>query len=261
MRFDRNRSRLELSNEQMKELVRMAAGDLDPSTCAQEWVDAGIVVDGEVHPVAGGMIAVALDAPRASSIRRFDGSDMAPLFVGIDQHGRATMTEAAGFGASDGAAAWITATRIELLPALLMQAVRLHAGIPSPEGREAFSITAAELDETLMRLSAGEGAPNEVRADSEECALDRLLQAFESGWEAAGGWQRQAADSFVTVLNAGVLGLWFVDTGRVEGGEMIDRNKASCLVPCTVAEATARLGDVVTGRHAARPGGANAGVV
>ncbi len=239
MRFDRNRARLELTNDELKTLVRLAVGDVDAATCDESWSAEGIVDGSRVHPVAAGMAIVAVEPDRGVAIERFDGKEMAPLWIGFDEHGRATLTEPT----TDGRIS-IVATQISLMPALVIQALRLNPAKPRGDGRAAMTVTAGDIDDVLAQL--GSGAP-ETPTGEDPPVIESLLSSFDSAWRATGSWRGQPGDLSMTILDAGSHGLWLVDTDR-ERDAVADRETPVCLTPVTVAEVTSVLGDVVTGR-------------
>lgn len=230
--FDRNRARLTLTSEDLRALVRLATNTDDPTTAGRRWTDAAVVVDGVVDPVAAAMALVAVEPHRAIALERFDGATSASLYVGWDPAGRVTITEAA-----DGDHLAITATHRELLPALLLQALRIHPDLPSPD-RVPLVVPARLVDAALAGRSSEGGdrsVPDELRA---------VMDAFSHGWRATGSWRGRAADDTMTVVDTGTLGLWMVTA--------TDDEQVIHLGPVTVAEAVARLGDVVSGRTRAR---------
>lgn len=215
-----------------------------------------------LHPTVAGIVGVLAAPARSVVIERFDGGVVAPLFVAFDQRGRAVLTEGAG-GAGDaaGAAAGqpalaMTATHLELLPALLSQALRLHAGLPAPS-RPALTATAGQIEAALAvpapTLPAPAPGAERVEAGGTEVAEPRLVEVLGTmthGWRASGCWGRGETDRSVTVMSCGPHGLWHVDRGPGDHGPVpIGPDDRVDLRPVTVAEARVLLGDVVTGRH------------
>jgi len=198
---------------------------------------------GEVHPTVAGIVALLASPRRSVAIERFDHGLVTPLFVAFDERGRAVLTEGAG---DDGLA--MTATHLELLPALLSQALRLHAGLPGGDRRELVA-TAAQIEAALAGAGGGDAeAPDLPAGDDPE--LSAVLAAMTHGWRASASWAGAGIDRSATVMSAGDRGLWHVDRGPADHGPApIGPDDRVTLRPVTVAEARALLGDVVTGRR------------
>ncbi len=202
--------------------------------------------DESLHPTVAGIVAVLGAPARSVVIERFDRGLVAPLFVAFDDRGRAVLTE--GAGEADGKAALsMTATHLELLPALLSQALRLHAGLPAAN-RHPLAATAGQIEAAM----AGSGAAGVAGvAGVAEPGLAAVLTEMTHGWRASGCWGGAEIDRSVTVMSAGDEGLWHVDRGPADFGPVpIGPDDRFDLRPVTVAEARALLGDVVTGRRA-----------
>lgn len=213
MRFDPFRARLDIDVDGLRSLVLMACGDLDPADAGPQWGEAGIVVGSQLHPVVAGLAKVAIAPHRAVAIERLTEHGIAPLHIGWESNGRATLTEAG----RDGEVA-ITATHLELLPALVLQALRFRPGAVVP-GR----------------------AP--VRVETDDLAdLPVAIGQVRHAWRATGSWQAASADGSATVVDAGERGLWFGEPDPHDGHSLI-------LVPAPPDDVVDRLGDIVTGRR------------
>ncbi len=196
--------------------------------------------DESLHPTVAGIVVVLGAPARSVVIERFERGLVAPLFVAFDRQGRAVVTDGAGDVAGK-AALSMTATHLELLPALLSQALRLHTGLPAA-GRHPLAATAGQIE---AAMAGGEAA------GVTEPGLAAVLAEMTHGWRASGCWAEAEIDRSVTVMSAGDKGLWHVDRGTADLGPVpIGPDDRLDLRPVTVAEARALLGDVVTGRRA-----------
>jgi hypothetical protein len=234
--------RLELTPDELRALARLATGDLAPDDVPHGWVDAGLVADGAVHPVAAAMALVAIAPERAVAIERLAGDSIVPLMVGWHRSGRATLTEHVPSDDGDGRLV-VTATHVELLPALLMQAIGLQPDQP-PASRPPIETTAGVIDDAIVELAQG-GVVAALAAP------DDLLAVLDHGelvMRATGSWQGDLADASVTLLMAGHEGVWMIERDTTTRS----RETEVRLRPTDVATAVARLGDVVTGRTAPR---------
>lgn len=202
--------------------------------------------DESLHPTVAGIMAVLGAPARSVVIERFDRGLVAPLFVAFDRQGRAVVTEGAG-DVGGKAALSMTATHVELLPALLSQALRLHAGLPAAS-RHPLAATAGQIE---AAMAGGAVAGVAGVAGVAEPGLAAVLAAMTHGWRASGCWAEAEIDRSVTVMSAGDEGLWHVDRGAADLGPVpIGPDDRLDLRPVTVAEARALLGGVITGRRA-----------
>jgi hypothetical protein len=185
-----------------------------------------------------GAATLALDPHRAVLLERSDGRTLSRVHVGWARDGRAAITEQG----PDGQLA-ITASHLALLPALVMQILRLHPGIPAPRERRAITTTAAAIDRHLLDVAA--------RGHATGDELGALLTHWSGAWRATGSWQDRPADRSVTAVNAGPLGLWTLDR-RDDAGTSTPDSPVR-LLPADPSAVIAVLGDVVTGRRSPRP--------
>jgi hypothetical protein len=79
--------------------------------------------------------------------------------------------------------------------------------------------------------------------------LDDLMDNWRLAWRASGSYGDSDIDIHVTIVDAGERGVWRVE----QPGRMADEEVEVTLVPITIKEATALLGDVVTGRRSRQP--------
>ena len=256
--LDQRQRRLRLPPSQLGALAQLATAQ-QRADIPDHWVDAGIVADGEVHPIAAAVALVAVAPDRAIAIERLAGASIAPLMVGWDRFGRATMTEhepaddgrvdgeeretdseAAEGGAAGDGHLTITATHFELLPALLLQAVGLFPDHPAAAG-DRIDTTAGVIDDAIADLARG-GVFGSLEAPD---ALIAVLEHGETVLRATGSWAGRPADTSITLLLAGTRGVWLVE----RDDPTPSRDTVVQLVPSDVATAAALLGDVVTGRR------------
>jgi hypothetical protein len=246
--FDPIQRRLDISPDQLTRFTRHIIGR-GSDTPASEF--AALTRDGHVHPVAAGIALVATAPDRAIAIERLTDDTIEPLMIGWHRSGRATLTEhhaSVPDGDRDGHLS-ITATHVELLPALVLQAIGLHPDQP-PAARQPIETTAGIIDDAVIDLAAGGVAGSLAASDD----LLAVMRACERIVRATGSWQGAAADSSVTLLLAGTEGVWLVDRGASgDPADAADRSAAVRIEPIDAATATARLGDVVTGRTAPHP--------
>ncbi len=247
MQFDPIRATLVATDDELAELAA-------PKTEAGDGV--------QLHPTAAGIVALLASPCRSVAIERFDRGLVSPLFVAFDERGRAVLTEGAGH---DRLA--MTATHLELLPALLSQALRLHAGLSAGD-RQEVTATAAQIQAALAGAEGAEARHDTGAADAEPgpagqaaagpeptgslaaAEQDRaaVLGAMTHGWRASASWAGADIDRSVTVMSAGDRGLWHVDRGPADHAPLpIGPDDRVTLRPVTAAQARSLLGDVVTG--------------
>lgn len=201
-------SQVTLARDELCELVPQLR-DLSTGTRLDE--RAAQIVRDAVAPHRG-VVIEHLAADAAAAIR-----------IGWTSDGGATIS-------TGDAVVTITGTRLDRLPTLLAQLLRLEHR-PGDRGRAELSITAGDLDDALSGRSPGTPVAGSV----------------DGAWRATGGWIGRPADRSVTVLDGGDDGLWTCasDTDRSDD---TDRAVSVHLRPVTPDEALALLGDVVTGR-------------
>lgn len=239
--FEPTRSRLVVTDPELRVLFDLA---LDPGAVAEppEPVDAlerldvldalraaRVVAGDEVEPMAAGIVGVVAAPHRSVVVERFDGRTLDPLTVWWRRDGHAAL----GMLADGGAALDLQATQLELLPALLAQALALGPRPPVPEPITVTTTTAV--------LDGAFGPDGEV-GDLDDEHLEAIAGGWQRSWRATGSWvvADAAADPELAVVDAGVAGLWEVD----RGADGVVRLHAR-----TVHEVLDRLGDVVTGRR------------
>ena len=191
--------------------------------------EAGLVEGTGLHPVAAGLVEVAVAPARSVVLERFDGESLTPLFVGWRPDGRATTSTPD----ADGAVV-VSATEFTLLRDQLRQWLGiLDREIPAervPVVTDTSVIDAA----VSMRGVRATGA----------AALDAVLEGWRLAWRANGSLAERGVDSSVTVVDAGAQGWFRVDHPPRTGDETVDVT----LVPLDLAGVLEVLGDVVTGR-------------
>lgn len=255
MYYDRNRATLHLTRSQLKELLHASASG-NVVDAPPEWEDGRVLLDGEIDPIVASIARVALNGDRTVVIERFDGDEVAPVWLAWDRAFRATVTEqgvrSAGGDAptDDDVEMAITATQFELLPGLVRQLVRLHPRLPVAK-RSALTTTAGVIDDILLAFAAGDDPPASGATWASDPDLAAVLGASSHAWRASGNWRTQPTDNSMTVLDASTEGLWIIN--RPAPDAPADRETPVTLLPATPEEVTARLGDVVTGRAAPDP--------
>lgn len=239
--FEPTRSRLVVTDPELRVLFDLA---LAPDAVAEpaepveglERLDvlealrgARVLRGDEVEPVVAGMVGVVAAPHRSVVIERFDGRTLDPVTVWWRRDGRAVV----GMLADAGSALDLQATQLELLAALLAQALGL--GPRPPVSRPTTVATTADV------LNGVFGADGEV-ADLDDEQLTAIARGWQRSWRATGAWtlEDRDADSELAVVDAGVAGLWQVDRSGDGAVQLHARS---------VGEVLARLGDVVTGRR------------
>lgn len=225
--FDESTATLTLDHDLLVELARLQAGTTSLAQASDALVGAGLVGPDGVHELAGELARTAVAPLRATVVERFDGSALAPVFVGWTPDGGATITGVDGSGRAQ-----VTGLEISGLPALLSRWTGLESAVDC-EGRTPIHTTTDALDGLVADPSK-----------RDDPALAAIADAWVVAWRASGSWGDAAVDHGLTVVDAGELGLWRVDHPPRTSREVVDAE----LVPITVAAALAGLGDVVTGR-------------
>jgi hypothetical protein len=233
MRYDRFDMTLHATVDELMQLVEHQVGD---RPAPAHWDDAGVTIAGTVHPAVAQITRIATLPRRVTAIERFDVEPAATVHVGWDERGRAVLTTITGD------AVVITATRLELLPALLAQMLRLGPPV-SPTERELVMTTAGAIDAAIASIAD---------RDRSDGALDALgmLGSFVGAWRVTGGWSGRPVDRTLTVLDAGPRGLWSVEV-LSDAPHPSDASEV-VLRPIGHHDAIALVGDVVTGRPSCR---------
>lgn len=227
MQFDRNRSTLTATQQQVDELAQHVASS---GTIKPEWSEAGLTsrTTNELEPTVAGIVQILGNPTRSVVIEQFDGALVELLFIAWDSNGRATITSG---GPDDVLVS--TATEIGLLPSLLAQRLRMGSSEAADGGP--LETTAGMFEAALAQTA--EAATND--------RLGQVLSALRHGWRASGSWPHQDTDRSVTVFSAGEFGLWKVDRPL----STMSPDTPVTLEPIDQKTAIALLGDVITGRR------------
>jgi hypothetical protein len=236
--FDQATATLVLDRELLIDLARVQDGQLSPADAPEALVAAGLVTSTGVDEVAGDIARTAVAPLRATVVERFDGTTMAPLFVGWSAGGSATVT-----GADAEGRAQVTGTHLAELPALISRWTGLDQAQDATD-RSPVSTTTGALDALITDPSA-----------VDDVALRMIAEAWIGSWRASGSWGDGAVDAQLTIVDTGASGLWRVAHPPRLASETLPAE----LVPMTVASTLAALGDVVTGRRSPRPSVADQG--
>lgn len=240
MYFDRNRATLVAGPQTLTELALYLTDGGSPADGFEPWQEANLFDGDTIDPTVAGIVEILERPARSVMLEQFDGDQVAVTFVAFDRVGRATIMNGVG-----GDLLSITATRFDLLPALLTQTLRLNPE-PSKPARQPLTTTAGVIERLL------DGATNSSVDGSAAPALAAVLGSFRHAWRASGSWHTKPTDSSMTVLFAGAEGLWTVSHGSQSPGSTPNPETPVTLTPVTASELTRLLGDVVTGR-AVRP--------
>ncbi len=256
MFFTRSRATLVATADELEALAAFAASveTDEPTAPPLDWFDAGLFLldtsdsntgartPPPLDPMARGIIEVLARPLRSVVLERFADGVAELTWVNWDRRGRATMAD----GVGDGAIA-VTATDMNILPALMTQAVQLSVGMPAASG--APITTTAGVIEGLL---AGDEQTDlsSLRADPN---LVVILASIRNAWRASGSWFGQTTDTSVTVFFAGNEGFWVVDQDSSAPGSSPTPETEVRLLPASATDVSRLLGDVVTGRKA-KPG-------
>jgi hypothetical protein len=248
MYFDRNRATLVAGPQELAELAAHVIGGESPADGLQSWRDANVMAGDSVDPTVAGLVALLERPVRSVMLEQFDGSLVTVTFVAFDRAGRATIMSGVGDDLLS-----VTATRFDLLPAMLTQILRLN---PDPElGARAPVVTTAGVVDAVLQgndpSAVGNQPPSPAPVGSgaeAACGPAEVLGSFRYGWRASGCWQAKQTDASITVMQAGPLGLWTVAHDAQTPGTTPTPETEVRLEPSTMADATSLLGDVVTGR-------------
>jgi len=240
MMYDPIRATLAIEGDNLEKLAAVVEAGGGLEELGQEWHEAGVIIGDELLATVRGIVEILQRPARSIMIERFSQGFVVPLFVAWDGKGRATLTD----GTPDGQLV-IEATSFDLLPSLLMQALHLHSGLVPVSGREAVTTTAGVLEAIINPDSE---LAREARTDDELAALRPIVAEVDFAWRVSGSWPGQPTDTSITAISAGSEGLWTVVHDAQDRTQEPSADTVVHLVPATVTELTAKLGDVVTGR-------------
>jgi hypothetical protein len=251
MYFDRNRATLVAGSQQLAELAAHVVGGEPPADGLQPWRDANLMAGDSLDPTVAGLVELLERPVRSVMLEQFDGDLVAVTFVAFDRAGRATIMSGVGDDLLS-----LTATRFDLLPAMLTQILRLN---PDPElaARVPVETTAGAI-ESVLRGNQATADPQAISDPEATSGPEQVLGSFRYAWRASGCWQAKQTDTSVTVFQAGPLGLWTVAHDAQTPAATATPDTAVRLEPSSATDITRLLGDVVTGR-VGRTGGQQAG--
>ena len=237
MYFDRNNATLLASADELTKLAEFSASgsDVPPS----DWQEMHVASGQKLDPTVTGIIEIMNRPLRSIALERFDGESVDVMFVAWDRAGRATMANGIGQDSLS-----ITATQFDLLPALLTQAVRLNPTMVTA-ARPPMVTTAGVVQQAI----AGGDLPGADGSAASNQDLVAVLGSIRHAWRASGSWQGKTTDTSMTVLSAGDEGLWVVTHEASAPGSQASADTVVELRPCSPADISRLLGDVVTGRN------------
>lgn len=182
-------------------------------------------------PRAVDVIHTAVAPDRGAVVEHLTDAGAAAIRVGWRRDGRAAITTGHDV-------LTITATRLQRLPALLAQLLRIEPR-PAEAGRTPTSTTAGALDRALARRS-----PTLPTLDpgAGRCCVD-------GAWRITAGWSGHPADRSITIVDTGDHGLWQCQVDDEPTAPHGDDRRVE-LAPLTADEMLAIVGDVITGRTA-----------
>lgn len=216
-------------------LAEVHAGTIAPGDVPGRLREAGIVEGQGLHPVAAGLVEIAVAPARSIVVERFDGADLTPMFIGWRPDGRATTSSPDAEGQ-----VVVTATEFSLLRDQLRQWLGLF-------DREIVADRQPVATNTTV-IDAAVSARG-VRATGDE-SLDAVIDQWRLAWRANGSWAQRPTDTGATIVDAGTQGWYRVDHPPREGAEQVDVT----LEPLDLEAVVEVLGDVVTGRASQRAG-------
>jgi len=192
--------------------------------------EAGLVEGTGLHPVAAGLVEVAVAPARSVVVERFDGASLTPMFIGWLPDGRATTSTP-----DESGAVVVSATEFTLLRDQLRQWLGIFDREIVP-GRQPIATDTTVIDAAVTARG--------VRTTG-DAALDEVMEGWRIAWRANGNWAQRPIDAGVTVVDAGTQGWYRVDHPPRTGNEPVDVT----LVPLDLEGVLDVLGDVVTGRR------------
>jgi len=230
MIYERLDARLRLTTTELDRLGDVITGRRRASLLTDSQ-RGGILVDGAVHPTVAAMVTVTVAPHRWTVIERFDTEYAVPIRVGWEPSGIVTLSEV------DGDHVTISATHLELLPAQMLQLLRLYPSRRRVE-RPMIMTTAGAIDDAIVAVETGAAPPADLAS---------VITHFVFGWRVSAGWRGEQSDRTMTVLDAGACGLWEVD--YTLSGDQARRSTEVVLGPNGAVELLAGVGDIVTGRN------------
>lgn len=229
--LDETFMQLTIGYDDLLRLADVVAGTTAPGDVPARLREAGLVGPTGVHPVAASLVEVAVGPARSVVLERFDGATLTPLFVAWLPDGRATTSVP-----NADRDVVVTATELGLIRDQLRQWLAI-LDRPIVPGRERILTDTTVIDAAVS--ASGVEATGDPR-------LDAVIAGWRLAWRAHGNWARREIDTSLTVVDAGPQGWLRVDHPPREGREPVPVT----LVPLTLDEVLAQLGDVVTGRRA-----------
>lgn len=229
-RLDETFLQLTVAYDDLITLAEVHAGRLAPGDAPSRLRQAELVTATGLHPTAAGLVEVAVMPARNVVVERFDGGALTPMFVGWLPDGRAatSVPDAAGDVV-------VTGTEVTLLRDQLRQWLAMFDREVAAD-RKVVTTNTTVID-AAMSVDGVEPSGDE--------SLDRVIAGWRLAWRATGNWAAREVDATVTVVDAGDQGWYRVEHPPRTGDEQVDVT----LVPLSMDEALALLGDVITGRR------------
>lgn len=229
-KLDETFLQLTVGYDDLIKLAEVHAGRIGPADAPTRLRQEGLVTATGVHPTAASLVEVAVGPARSIVVERFDGATLTPLFIGWMPDGRATTSTPDAEGA-----VVVTATELGLLRDQLRQWLAIF------DREVAADRTAVGTNTTVIDAAMTIDGVD----PSGDPALDPILEGWRLAWRATGNWAEREVDATVTVVDAGSQGWYRVEHAPRTANEEV----AVTLVPLTLEEVVAALGDVVTGRR------------
>ncbi|MBA4607266.1 MULTISPECIES: hypothetical protein [Aeromicrobium] len=229
-KLDETFLQLTVGYDDLIKLAEVHAGRISPGDAPTRLRQEGLVTSTGVHPTAASLVEVAVGPARSIVVERFDGATLKPLFIGWMPDGRATTSTPDAEGA-----VVVTATELGLLRDQLRQWLAIFDR-EVVDDRDTVGTNTTVID-AAMTLDGVD--------PSGDAALDPILEGWRLAWRATGNWAERDVDASVTVVDAGAQGWYRVEHAPRTGNEEVEVS----LVPLTLEEVVAALGDVVTGRR------------
>ena len=229
-RLDETFLQLTVAYDDLLTLAEVHAGRVAPGDVPSRLRQAELVTATGLHPTVAGLVEVAVMPARSIVVERFDGGELTPMFVGWLPDGRA----ATSVPNADGDVV-VTGTEVTLLRDQLRQWLAMFDREVAAN-RQVVTTNTTVID-AAMSVDGVEPSGDE--------SLDRVIAGWRLAWRATGNWAGQDVDATVTVVDAGDQGWFRVEHPPRPGDEQVDVT----LVPLSLDEAVALLGDVMTGRR------------